>query len=82
MVNIQLPLRRIKENDKLELIQYATCPFCNKVRSYLDFYGIPYTLIEVCPAFKPEMKSLTVKKKKVPTVRICEATGTETVSLK
>ena len=54
----------------IEMYQYATCPFCNKVRVYLDYYGIPYRSIEVRPVPKPEMKWLKDKKKKVPTLKI------------
>ena len=38
------------------LYQYRTCPFCCKVRSFLDYFGIPYEEIEVNPLFKREMK--------------------------
>jgi len=62
--------RGLDENTRLELFQYATCPFCNKVRTYLDYHSIPYVITEVCPIRKPEMKSLKVEKKKVPTIKI------------
>ncbi len=37
------------------LYQYQTCPFCNKVRAYLDMQKIPFTVVEVNPLFKGEM---------------------------
>jgi len=32
---------------KLTLYQYATCPFCCKVRSFLNYYGVDFDVIEV-----------------------------------
>lgn len=32
---------------KLTLFQYQTCPFCCKVRAFLDFHGFSYDVIEV-----------------------------------
>lgn len=32
---------------KLTLYQYVTCPFCCKVRAYLDYYGYSYDIVEV-----------------------------------
>ena len=37
------------------LYQYQTCPFCNKVRAYLDMQQVPFTVVEVNPLFKGEM---------------------------
>lgn len=34
------------------LYQYATCPFCNKVRAYLDYTKVPYIIVEVDPLLK------------------------------
>lgn len=39
------------------LYQYETCPFCNKVRAYLDHEGIRYRTIEVNPLTKAEKKA-------------------------
>lgn len=36
--------------------QYRTCPFCCKVRAFLDYYGVSYEEIEVNPLFKREIK--------------------------
>ena len=40
----------------IKLFQYETCPFCNKVRAFLDYYDIQYTKVEVNPLFKKEIK--------------------------
>lgn len=37
------------------LYQYDSCPFCNRVRAYLDFARIPYTVVEVDPLFKSQI---------------------------
>ena len=42
--------------EKWTLYQYATCPFCCKVRAYLDFYGVEYDIVEVNPIFRNEIK--------------------------
>ena len=49
---------------KFTLFQYQTCPFCCKVRSFLDYYGIPYDVIEVNPVLRQQLKFS--KYKKVP----------------
>ncbi|OIW16055.1 hypothetical protein TanjilG_04590 [Lupinus angustifolius] len=38
------------------LYQYEACPFCNKVKAYLDYYDIPYKVVEVNPLSKKEIK--------------------------
>jgi Glutaredoxin len=40
----------------IELYQYAICPFCNKVKAFLDYAGIAYQAIEVNPLTKFEIK--------------------------
>jgi microsomal prostaglandin-E synthase 2 len=56
------------------LYQYKICPFCNKVKAFLDFYGLKYTTIEVNPLSKQEIKSMQDwvegDYKKVPICRI------------
>lgn len=34
-------------NLQLVLFQYQTCPFCCKVRAYLDARGLSYEIVEV-----------------------------------
>nr|XP_016510195.1 PREDICTED: prostaglandin E synthase 2-like [Nicotiana tabacum] len=38
------------------LYQYEACPFCNKVKAFLDYYDIPYKIIEVNPISRKEIK--------------------------
>lgn len=47
---------------KLTLYQYQTCPFCCKVRAFLDYYGISYDIIEVDPVLRQSIKWSTYKK--------------------
>ncbi|XP_078107599.1 prostaglandin E synthase 2 isoform X2 [Sander vitreus] len=41
---------------KLTLYQYKTCPFCSKVRAFLDYHGLPYEIVEVNPVMRKEIK--------------------------
>ncbi|XP_023237548.1 prostaglandin E synthase 2-like isoform X1 [Centruroides sculpturatus] len=41
---------------KLTLFQYQSCPFCCKVRAFLDYRGIPYDVVEVNPVFRTQLK--------------------------
>ena len=53
---------------RVTLYQYNTCPFCCKVRTYLDARNIPYETVEVDPLFKRQIKFSSYKK--VPFVMI------------
>ncbi|KAL6181427.1 hypothetical protein ACLB2K_048082 [Fragaria x ananassa] len=44
------------------LYQYEACPFCNKVKAFLDYYDIPYKIVEVNPLSKKEIKFSEYKK--------------------
>ncbi|KAL3733289.1 hypothetical protein ACJRO7_022764 [Eucalyptus globulus] len=44
------------------LYQYEACPFCNKVKAFLDYYKIPYKVVEVNPINKKEIKWSDYKK--------------------
>jgi microsomal prostaglandin-E synthase 2 len=44
------------------LYQYEACPFCNKVRAYLDAQRVPYTVVEVEPMFKAQLAWQDYKK--------------------
>lgn len=47
---------------KLTLYQYITCPFCCKVRAYLNYHRIPYDIVEVNSVMRSETKWSTYKK--------------------
>uniref|UniRef100_A0A1B6ENQ9 Glutaredoxin domain-containing protein n=1 Tax=Cuerna arida TaxID=1464854 RepID=A0A1B6ENQ9_9HEMI len=40
---------------QLTLFQYPTCPFCCKVRAFLNYYGISYDVVEVNPVLRQQM---------------------------
>lgn len=48
------------------LYQYEVCPFCCKVKAFLDYHKIPYRVVEVDPLGKSELKWSDYKK--VPVV--------------
>ncbi|KAM9393507.1 prostaglandin E synthase 2 [Pholidichthys leucotaenia] len=47
---------------KLTLYQYKTCPFCSKVRAFLDYHGLPYEIVEVNPVMRQQIKWSTYRK--------------------
>ncbi|XP_013870069.1 prostaglandin E synthase 2 [Austrofundulus limnaeus] len=47
---------------KLTMYQYKTCPFCSKVRAFLDYYGLPYEIVEVNPVMRQEIKWSSYRK--------------------
>lgn len=47
---------------KLTLFQYQTCPFCCKVRTFLDYYGISYDVVEVNPVLRGQISWSQYKK--------------------
>nr|XP_018915501.1 PREDICTED: prostaglandin E synthase 2 [Bemisia tabaci] len=53
---------------KVILFQYPTCPFCCKVRAFLDFYGVSYDIVEVNPVLRQQIK--WSKYKKVPIILV------------
>lgn len=55
-----------KDQMKITLYQYDVCPFCNKVRAYLDYNKIPYTVVEVEPLGKKELAQFSKEYRKVP----------------
>lgn len=47
---------------KLTLFQYQTCPFCCKVRAFLDYYGLSYDVVEVDPVLRKEISWSSYRK--------------------
>lgn len=47
---------------KVTLYQYQTCPFCCKVRAFLDFYGFSYDVIEVNSVTRSQTKWTNYRK--------------------
>ncbi|KAL7978496.1 hypothetical protein Chor_004313 [Crotalus horridus] len=46
----------------LTLYQYKTCPFCSKVRAFLDYHQLPYDIVEVNPVMRKEIKFSSYRK--------------------
>lgn len=46
----------------LILFQYPTCPFCCKVRAFLDYIKVPYDIVEVDPMLKQQISWSDYKK--------------------
>lgn len=51
-----------KSNLNLVLFQYQTCPFCCKVRAYLDANGFSYSVVEVDAVLRQSIKWSPYKK--------------------
>lgn len=63
--SVQLPLINFQVSRggvTLTLYQYKTCPFCSKVRAFLDYHGLPYEIVEVNPVMRQEIKWSTYRK--------------------
>lgn len=64
---------------KITLYQYEVCPFCCKVKAFLDYHKIPYEVVEVEPVLKKELK-FSKDYKKVPVVVLHSESGEQTVT--
>merc|ERR1712232_1427128 len=53
----------------VQLYQYEICPFCCKVKAFLDWQKVPYSTVEVNPLSKAEIK-FSEKYRKVPIAMI------------
>jgi microsomal prostaglandin-E synthase 2 len=51
-----------RKNQTLLLYQYEVCPWCNKVKAVLDYYKVPYQVVEVDPLRKSQIKFSEYKK--------------------
>ncbi|XP_018421002.1 PREDICTED: prostaglandin E synthase 2 isoform X1 [Nanorana parkeri] len=47
---------------QLTLYQYKTCPFCSKVRAFLEYHQLPHEIVEVNPVMRKEIKFSTYRK--------------------
>lgn len=47
---------------RITLYQYQTCPFCCKARSFLDYFGLSYDVIEVNSVMRTQVKWSSYKK--------------------
>uniref|UniRef100_A0A0K8TJ45 Prostaglandin E synthase 2 n=3 Tax=Lygus hesperus TaxID=30085 RepID=A0A0K8TJ45_LYGHE len=54
----------------ITLFQYPTCPFCCKVRAFLDFHGLSYKVVEVNPIRKTELKWSEYRKVPILVVKV------------
>ena len=52
---------------KITLFQYETSPSSSQLRSYLDYFGFSYEIVEVDPITKNELKSIS-KRVSIPLV--------------
>ncbi|XP_034482985.1 prostaglandin E synthase 2 [Drosophila innubila] len=64
-----------KDNSGLDIVlfQFQTCPFCCKVRAYLDYMGVSYSVVEVDAVLRQDIRWSSVKK--VPMVLIRQKNG-------
>jgi glutathione S-transferase len=65
---------------EITLYQYEICPYCCKVKAYLDWARISYRVVEINPVAKKEMAALTEYNggepvKKVPAVLVGREDG-------
>nr|CAG4638545.1 EOG090X08KD [Cyclestheria hislopi] len=68
--------RVVNPNDKsdfhLTLYQYQPCPFCCKVRSFLDYAGFSYDVVEVNPVTKRQLNWSSYKKVPIVVAKVKE----------
>ncbi|XP_015281955.1 PREDICTED: prostaglandin E synthase 2 isoform X2 [Gekko japonicus] len=62
-----------EEAAELTLYQYKTCPFCSKVRAFLDYHGLPYEIVEVNPVMRKEIKFSSYRKVPILLVNVGSA---------
>eukprot|EP01095_Lingulamoeba_sp_RSL-Kostka_P004620 TRINITY_DN15857_c0_g1_i1.p1 TRINITY_DN15857_c0_g1~~TRINITY_DN15857_c0_g1_i1.p1 ORF type:complete len:375 (+),score=82.87 TRINITY_DN15857_c0_g1_i1:134-1258(+) len=57
-----------KEDIEIVFYRYTTCPFCNSLKSFLDYNNIKHSCVEVDPLFKSQIKENNYSK--VPQLKI------------
>lgn len=63
------------QHQQLVVYQYKICPFCSKVKTYLDFLKLPYASVEVNPLTKGELSKVSKDYKKVPVLTVQPPSG-------
>lgn len=53
----------------ITFFQYKICPFCHRVKTYMDYNDIPYKTVEVNPLTKKQI-AFSTEHKKVPIAKI------------
>ncbi|XP_055531324.1 prostaglandin E synthase 2 [Wyeomyia smithii] len=75
--DVRITRRIVNSNDdsglELVLFQFQTCPFCCKVRAFLDYCGLTYSVVEVDAVLRQGIKWSETKK--VPTMLVKTRTG-------
>lgn len=63
-IKITRQIKNPQDSTGLELVlfQFQTCPFCCKVRSYLDYKGLSYSVVEVDAVLRQSIKWSPYKK--------------------
>ncbi|KAI5655954.1 hypothetical protein M9H77_24747 [Catharanthus roseus] len=61
-VHAKEPVQQKVRPEDVVLYQYEACPFCNKIKAFLDYYDLPYKVVEVNPISKKEIKWSEYKK--------------------
>lgn len=70
IIIFQIKIHTDQTGLKLTLYQYYTCPFCCKVRAFLDYYGISYNIVEVDPVLRQSIKWSPYKKVPILLVQV------------
>lgn len=63
------------KNRKIKLYQFVLCPFCIKVRRFLDENNIEYEKVNVARDRKDKMRKFLFEKSGVKTVPVIEIDG-------
>lgn len=78
MPDVPVMRKIINPNDKsgleITLFQFQTCPFCCKVRAFLDYSGLSYNVVEVDAVLRQSIK-WSKNSKKVPIVLVKSKDG-------